>query len=114
MSVSLTKTRILKEGEITADGSEQTILEIHELATVYGWIDLSEMVANDVVTIKYYVRTEEYGEFRKYAEETYRDVQDNPMVRFPPVVSRYGIKITLQQTSGEFKSFKYQFFKGVV
>lgn len=114
MSVSLVRSRPIKEGSITANGTEQTVIELSELVTIYGWIDLSSMSSGDTVIIRYYVRIEAGGALRKYAEETFINAQANPMIRFPPVTARYGIKITLQQTSGTFKSFKYQFFKGVM
>jgi len=103
---------VLAEGTVIADGSEQDILKVEstECFQVEGYIDLSPLEEGDTVIIRYYIKIKSGGEFGKYAEETYTGVQSSPILYIGKKVAKYGIKITLQQTSGEFKSFDYQFF----
>jgi len=109
--VPLLRKKVLKEGKITADGTEQVVVEASGILNLEGYIDLSEMVAGDTVVLKRYVKIEEVGDYKLHATETYTGAQEQPIIRFPPIAGRYGIKVTLQQTSGTFKSFPYQFFR---
>jgi len=102
---------VYKEGGVVADGTEQLVVEVPGIVSLEGYIDLSAMASGDTVVIKRYVRIEDGGEYRLHASETYIGVQEEPLVRFPPMVSYYGMKITLQQTGGVYRRFPYQFFK---
>jgi hypothetical protein len=115
VSVTITKLaeikELLVEGSITADGTEQTVIEKLGLINLEGYVDLSEMTNGDTVTLRRYVKIQQNGEYRLHGEETYLGVQTQPLIRFPTIVGYYGIKVTLQQTSGTYKNFPYQFFK---
>jgi hypothetical protein len=114
MGVSITRftrKQILAEGTVTADGTEQTVLEAQGIMNLEGYIDLSQMANTDTVTIRRYVKIQQNGEYRLHGEETYAGIQAQPIIRFPPIAGLYGIKITLKQTSGTYKNFPYQFFK---
>lgn len=102
---------LLKEGVLEADGTEQTVIEIAELINLEGYIDLSSMQDGDTVTLRRYVKISSIDNYKLHGEETYVGFQAQPLIRFPPLACCYGIKITLQQTSGKFKSFPYLFFK---
>ena len=102
---------VIAEGSITADGTEQVVMEYSGLAMVHGYIDLSQMTTGDEVIIRAYVVIRAGGAWRKYAEETFRDAQSLPALYVLPRLTVYGIRITLQQTAGTFKSFDYVFVK---
>lgn len=105
------KREILKEGEIVANGDEQVLIEVVGTISLEGYVDLSEMNEGDAVTLRRYVRIINGDDYKLHAEETYYGKQREPLIRFPPIAGRYGIMVTIQQISGTFKKFKYQFFK---
>jgi len=106
------KSEVISEGYIVSDGSEQTIMESSEAGVYEGYIDLSIMSSDDAVVLRRYVRLEEGGGFKLHSSSIYSGSQEEPIIRFTPITVRYGIKITLQQTTGTLgKAFKYQFFK---
>jgi len=116
MSVSITRftrKQILAEGTVTADGTEQTVLEAQGIMNLEGYVDLSEMTNGDTVTLRRYVKIQQDAEYKLHGEETYVGIQAQPLIRFPPMAGYYGIKITLKQTSGTYKNFPYQFFKEI-
>jgi len=103
------------EGSITADGTEQTVI-LDEVTGnpprfLDGFIDLSNMAAGDTVVIRQYISIVTPPDYKKYAEETYTDAQTLPLLYITTKTARYGIKITLQQTAGTYRTFKYQFFR---
>jgi hypothetical protein len=100
------------KGTLVADGSEQVVMEISEAARVSGYISLANMEAGDTVIIMQYVRLLN-GEYKRYASETYTGVQENPIVYITPKELASGMKVTLQQTSGTYKTFDYLFIKEV-
>lgn len=105
--------KILAEGSITADGSEQTILEYHGLAMISGYIDLSSMDEEDEVIVRAYTIIERGGEFKLYRSETFIGRQAEPALYVLPRLSAHGFKVTIQQTKGSYKTLKYLFVKGV-
>lgn len=105
--------KILAEGSITADGSEQTILEYHGLAMISGYIDLSSMDEDDEVVVRAYTIIERGGEFKLYSSKPFTGRQAEPALYVLPRLSAYGFKVTIQQTKGSHKTFKYLFVKGV-
>jgi hypothetical protein len=100
------------KGTLVADGSEQVVMEISEAARVSGYISLANMEAGDTVIIMQYVRLLN-GEYKRYAAETYMGAQENPIVYITPKELASGMKVTLQQTSGTYKTFDYLFIKEV-
>lgn len=113
-------TKIIKEGELTANGSEQTVVEVIGFKNVVevmgfknvgGYIDLSAMTDDDTVVLRRYIKVSSGGEYKLHASQPYNGVQSEPLIRFPFIIGYYGIKVTLQQTSGTFKTFPYQFFE---
>jgi len=111
--VSIPRKSVLKEGVLTADGTEQIIVEASGILNLEGYVDLSEMVEGDRVVLRRYVKIQEGDEYKLHASDTYSGVQAEPLVRFPFIAGYYGIKVTLQQTAGTYKNFPYQFFKEV-
>jgi hypothetical protein len=96
---------------ITANGEEQTILEYVGSGTISGYIDLKNMDVGDTVVIRQYMKLAPDGEYSKYAEETYRDRQEKPLIYITPKSVDVAIKVTIQQTSGIYRSFDYRFVR---
>lgn len=97
----------LKEGTLDADGIEQILLEFTDVGRISGYVDLSEMLAGDKIVVSQYLMVN--GSYQKYASEGYEDKQDIPVVYFTSKESDKGLKITLQQTGGLFKSYDNRF-----
>lgn len=103
------------EGSVTADGTEQNVV-LDEVAGnpsryLEGYIDLNNMAAGDTVVIRQYMSLVTPVAYRKYAEETYTGAQTLPGLFIVTKPGRYGIRLTLQQTAGTYRSFQYQFFR---
>lgn len=103
------------EGTLTADGSEQNLVLDEPTDNpprfLEGYVDLTNMASGDTVVIRQYIKIKSGGSYVKYAEETYSGAQSLPMLFIVSKSGRYGIKITLQQTAGTYRSFDYQFFR---
>lgn len=102
---------VIEEGSLTADGSEQTLVEFTELGKMDGYVNLSNLALGDTVIIRQYQKVN--GEYRQYAEESYADVQTLPAVYITPKSGKDGVKITLQQTAGTLRTIAYCFFREV-
>jgi len=105
------KLEPLSEGTLTADGTEQIVVESMILAILAGWLVMDKMEAGDTITIKQYVSVN--GTYQLYAQEPYSNVQTEPVLHISPRVHRDRIKITLQQTTGPYKTFDYEFTREV-
>jgi len=99
------------EGEVVADGSEQTLVEVTDTAPfkISGWISLSNMQDGDQVKITSYVKLCPDCGWEIFDTNTYSDSQDKPAVFHVEVSGKYGVKVTLQQTAGTYRSYRYLF-----
>lgn len=96
---------------LTADGTEQEVLNTSGRGKYEGWIDLVNMQAGDTVDVKEYVMLKSGGSFRLYATTTYSGVQAEPAIHVTRKLSEYGLKVTLQQTAGVNRTYDYEFLK---
>jgi len=101
--------KVVSEGYMYADGTEQTLLDIGQGALITGYVDLSEMQKGDIVVLRMYVKVRSDADYKLYAVQTYKDVQSEPIVCILPRYTAYGTRFTLQQTSGSFKRYRYIF-----
>jgi hypothetical protein len=101
--------RVVKKGILTADGTEQTLVELTELTKLEGYVDLSNLGSGDTIVIRQYQKIN--GTYRQYAEESYSGAQSLPAIYITPKSGEDGIKVTLQQTVGTLRAFPYCFFK---
>lgn len=90
-----------------SNGSEQTVIEYMGIGSFSGYLDLSKMEAGDTVVIKQYMKVN--GDYILYAPDTYLDLQAVPLLYFPSKNVDEALKITLQQTSGLYRSFHNNF-----
>lgn len=107
----LNRLRVLTSETLTADGTEQTVVEMTTLGELEGWIDLANMAGGDTVVIKSYARIKSGGTYRLHASATYTGVQSSPALHVAKLPARHGLKITLQQTAGTNRDFDYTFFR---
>lgn len=105
--------KIVGKGTVTADGSEQKLIEYVGLTTLTGYLDLSNMMDGDTVTVREYVKIKEDKEYVLYHQEVFYGKQPYPALYFLPRVTASSFKITIQQTTGTFKSFDYIFIKEI-
>jgi hypothetical protein len=100
---------IFSEATITADGTEQTLAEVDEAVRISGYVSLGNLQAGDTVVIRQYVKlTTDYEE---YDEVAYSDEQAKPIIYIQPKEIVSSTKITIQQTTGVYRSFDYEFIK---
>lgn len=103
------------EGVITMDGTEQTLFidEISGNPTRYleGYVDFSSMGADDTIILRIYVKISLNGTYKMYANMTYSGVQDLPLAYIATKPTKYGLKITAEQTAGTYRTLTYQFFR---
>ena len=109
----ITVSRLQKEkaGSIITDGTEQTLLEFISLGRISGNVDLSNMQAGDTVIIRQYMKVKSDSSWKKYEDETYTDLQNNPLIYITPKETDFGIKVTLEQTTGVTREYEYNFVK---
>jgi len=108
------KITTIAEGSITADGTIQTILEVAGTGSpikIYGWIDLTPMDLGDEVIIQGYTKLKPDGNWVRHINEIFNDAQQIPAIYFIEKTVSYGLKVTLQQTKGTYRTFDYLFFK---
>jgi hypothetical protein len=103
------RMRLLKKGNLAADGTEQVLVEFEGEGKLYGSLDLHEMTVGDTVIVRQYIKLLPESDYEKYAEETYEEVQDMPVIYFPDKATDVAMKITLEQTEGVYRRFRCSF-----
>jgi hypothetical protein len=101
------------EGTMTLTGSEQNLIltSDNKSHVVTGQIDLSNMQAGDTVEVIQYMMVKSGGTLRSYADEVYSGVQTLPLLNISTKRGKYGIKVTIKQTAGTFRTVDYLFEK---
>lgn len=97
-------------GTLTATGAEDEIRESLVEGKLHAFIDLTAMQAADSITVREYMKIKAAGSYIKYAEEVYADVQSLPMLYIVTKPSKHGVRITLEQTAGTYRSFDWETF----
>lgn len=95
-------------GTLAADGTEQTVRDYTTTGKLHAYIDLTPMQAGDTAVVREYMKIKAGGAYVKYAEETYSGAQAVPMLHVVMKPSRYGVKITLQQTAGVNRNYDWE------
>ena len=103
----------LSSGTTLLDGSEQTICEQGGGVPTQtsGYVDLSNLVAGDIVEVRMYIRLKEGGPWVTYHEESYSGPLTPPIVHIAKRPESHGLKVTTTQTAGVPKSIDYEFFQ---
>lgn len=106
------KIEVVAEGALTADGSEQMIVEDGPgPAILSGFINLENLQGGDSVIIRAYAMVN--GVYGLYGQDTYSGAQTEPVLRLNGIRYKDKLKITLQQTAGSYRSFDYEFVREV-
>ncbi len=95
-------------GTLTADGTEQILRAYVGLGKLHCYIDLTNMVAGNSVTIRQYMTIKTAGSYRLYAQETYADVQTLPLLHITMKPGKFGVKVTLQQAAVVYKTYDWE------
>lgn len=97
-------------GTLSATGVEDDIRDSVVEGKLHCFIDLTAMVASDSITVRQYMKIKTGGTYIKYAEETYANVQALPMLYIVTKPSKWGIKVTLEQTAGTNRDYDWETF----
>ena len=101
-------------GTLVATAAEQAMFEVVFSPSPGqfsgGWIDASTMEVGDTVVIRQYVRLSDGGAWLlTYGADTYTGVQAST-IAVPSAYSRYGVRVTIQQTAGTLRTLPYEFY----
>ena len=79
---------------------------------VDGFIDLSALASGESIKISEYMMIKSGGSYVLYAQETYSDAQDLPLLHITTKPAKYGLKVELTMDSAPAadRSFDYQLF----
>jgi len=113
--VEALKLTHLGDGVFKADGSEQIVFEYERVEPfrISGQMDLQEMEEGDVVLVRQYFKIRREEPYKLFLPWEYRGKQEYPVKRITPKEAMYGFRITLQQTAGLFKTFRWIFYAGL-
>jgi hypothetical protein len=92
-------------------GTEHTLYNPTTNKFFTAYVDLANMVANDIVELRIYLIAKAAGAYRQYYVQTYTDVQLNPLIYIAPLPSDIGYKLTLKQTAGTARTFDWRVFE---
>lgn len=103
---------VVSKGTIVASDEEQLILDYTgDISVIQGYIDLSKMDIGDTIEVKLYVKIKPDGDYKLYKTETYIAPLSEELLYVLPRLSGYGLRVTIRQIAGSFKSFDYLFAK---
>lgn len=87
-------------GNVTTDGTEQSLWNITADKHFAGWIFLNNMGVNEVISVRIYVQDEnDSASLKKYIDTSISGSQGTPAFFIPYVPSKQH-KVTVQLTSG--------------
>ena len=87
-------------GNVTTDGTEQTVWNITADKHFAGWLFLNNMGAIEVISVRIYVQdTDNSGALKKYIDTSISGSQGTPAF-FIPYVPTKQHKVTVQLTAG--------------
>jgi hypothetical protein len=87
-------------GNVTTDGTEQSLWNITADKHFAGWIFLNNMGVNEVISVRIYVQDEnDSASLKKYIDTSISGSQGTPAFFIPYVPSKQH-KVTVQLTAG--------------
>ena len=102
------------QGDLTADGTEQTLIDAVTSKWFSGYIDLENMSSGDTTVIKLYIKVRSSGvsTLVLWWQDTYVDAQTNkPILYLTPMPSDIEYKVTLTQTAGTNRVYPWKFYE---
>jgi len=106
-------------GTLTADGNEQTLYINDNPLGCFGprtlFVDLDLMLAGDTTVIKVYYRLKAGGGLQLWDYHTYTGADGGlasarKLISADLLPTRFGIKVTLQQTAGTYRAYDWEIF----
>ncbi len=98
-------------GTLTTTGAEQDVYINETPAGVYEplkvQIDLTTLIAAEIVVIRTYYRIAPAGALIKKDEVTFTGVQNEPLKNIELEPNRYGVQVTLERTAGAARAHKW-------
>lgn len=107
---------ILEEtgGELTTDGTVQTIYINNAPAGVYKpiciIIDFANQTATETVVLRELYRISPAGPLTVHDEVTHAGVVADPLVKIDLSPNRYGIQVTIEKTAGTNRAYDWTIF----
>jgi hypothetical protein len=96
------------DGNVTTNGTEQTIWDITADKHFAGWIFTDNMTATETISIKVWVQdTNDTATLKKYVDTEITGAQGTPAF-FIPYVPTKQHKVTIQRTAGTDRTFYWQ------
>jgi hypothetical protein len=102
------------QGDLTADGTEQTVWDVTTNKWFKGYVDLENMASGDTVILRRYLKIRSTGVATLVIEDkgTYTNEQvDKKIITFAPMGSDVQYKVTLEQTVGTIRVFPWKLFE---
>lgn len=103
---------VLGEGNPTlADGNELTLYESTSNKHYGAELNLDNMQAGDTTRVKAYTKVNSGDSYAEFFDQTYSGAdggQAAPVIYFPFKSAPYGYKLTIQQTAGTLRAYKYR------
>lgn len=100
---------------LVADGTEQIVYENATPSAEWVpdalYIDLTDMAADDSITVKTYVKMKSGGSYILMDSQPYSDAQTIKGIIIQGIPNRYGYKVSLEQTAiGTYRDFDWERF----
>jgi len=96
--------------KLLMNGSEQTLFENTELGEFAGYVFLTPLQTGDSVTLKFYVKDVEANEYVLNDGKTYTGAQSYPAIEVRHVIGKVGVKVTIRQTAGTYRTIHHMWF----
>jgi hypothetical protein len=94
-------------GNLTADGTEQTLASGTSAGTYQLHINLSNMASGDAVRLRIYSKANSLDTETVVYDRTFANVQGEPLTVSPPHGAVADYKATLQQTAGTNRTYQW-------
>lgn len=101
------------EASVVMDGTEKILVEKTDdkQGILEGYVDLTPMVAGNIIVIRQWMKVKTAGNYVKYAEETYSGEQTIPLLYIVTKAAKTSVKVTAQQTDVTYKTLDVQFYR---
>lgn len=93
------------------DGTDQPVFESTELGEYSGYIFLDKLQSGDTIVITVWVKDVNDDTYKKWLVDSYSGALTTPALRMEPMIGKVGMKVTLQQTAGTYRTITHMWFK---
>lgn len=100
-------TLTFTDGNVTTDGTEQTLFDTTADALFATWLFTHNMASGDSITVKIYVYDNNATTLRLYETVALTDAQSDPAM-FIPFIPTNEYKVSIQRTAGADRNYTWQ------